>query len=145
MPYEPGTEIVVRTDGVVIKGTIVEDQKEMFIVRDEKGNEVKVVKCNIAFFMTKDGEPEDLPVVSMDGSAPPAECGLRMLARIDKNRRETGVYFIADAGKMKESQKLFVDTCKIDRRTHGVGDMGDLFQMDQDKLREILRGAILEA
>jgi len=159
MGIKSGTEILVRAEGETVKGKLVEERPERFVLFDEKaGLVLHVPKNKITWFAVPQGSeyltlPETQPAAPAEEDErreevskplPQSSSGLHLLARIDKQGRETGVYFLANAERMKESVSLFRRTCRIEKKVHDVGDLGDVFEIPSERLVEIMSGLVIE-
>lgn len=130
-----GKELMIRIDGIAISGKLIADRKDRIVLIDEKGIEVSVIKSKIAFFCCKEKivESDDVKNDNITKS------GIHLYGYFDAKGKEVGKYYIS--GDEKNPVDIFSKSCKIN--PHWIKDMGDLFEIPIEKLKEIIGGMIL--
>jgi len=126
-----GQEVFVRVDGTSIQGTLIDDQQNRIIIQ-ESDNVVTIIKSHISFFMIR-GQKKIVPRV---------KSGLDLLAVVDDNGKEIGVYYVTDGGTLVRNEATFRSACGLGP-ANKVTNLGDIFRVSKVKLKEIFGGMIL--
>jgi len=123
-----GKNVLIRVQGDSVQGKLIADQRDRIIVQEDE-NIITIAKKHIGFFMVR------------GRSCVVSKSGLDVLSVVDGFGKEMEVYYVTDGTSLKKNIELF-------RKAVGLGpankieNLGDLFSVEQSKLKKILGGMI---